>query len=168
MANCSFTTKRGRPCQNTAKYEGLCAVHYGIKKAQGNRWEKVKQVGTTIGAIAGGATAIVKLVEAAVKVWSGLPFGSMPSDTHYKRLFGKIGPFFPEMDEDITPRTKGNSDWATAEELYDSARSMVKGGHAEADELELEDAFSDWFLSLPDWYQQKIAERAEERLAKLD
>jgi hypothetical protein len=164
MTNCSFTTTRGRPCQNAAKYEGLCAVHFGIRKAQGaNRWEKVKQVGTTIGAIAGGTAAVLKLVEEAVKVWSSLPFGPMPSEAHYESLLEKIGPFWPEMPKAYTPRNKSHPDWATAEQLYDSAQSVIEGAQDHAGP-ELEEAFNDWFLNLPDWYQQMIAERFEKSI----
>lgn len=159
---CAFTTKRGRRCANFAKHHGLCAVHYGIRQSQGtSRWEKAKQIGTTVGAIAGGATAIVKLVEEAVKFWSSLPFGPMPSESHYESLLERIGPFWPQMPDSYTPRTKGHPDWATAERLYDEANSVVeRNPNGDAPDKVLDD-FNEWFAELPDWYQEELAKRAE-------
>jgi hypothetical protein len=162
MTTCSYTTKLGRACKNAPKRDGLCAVHYGIKNAQSaDRWEKAKRVGTTIGAIAGSATAMLKLVEEAVKVWSSLPFGPMPSEKHYESQLQKIGPFYPRMPKQYTPQNKSHPDWATAERLYDSAQAVVDSGRESAGSG-LEEGLNDWFLNLPDWYQEMIEERFED------
>jgi hypothetical protein len=160
MNKCSFTTKRGKPCQNTAKKDGLCAVHYGLKAAQsGTRWDKAKQIATTVGSVAGGAAAIIKLVEEAVKLWSSLPFGPMPSEAHYENLLEKIGPFWPQMPKNYTPRSKSHPDWATAEEVYDEAQAILQGKGGSLEEEAAVEVVSEWFAGLPEWYQEEIANR---------
>jgi hypothetical protein len=81
-------------------------------------------------------------------------------EAHYESLLEKIGPFWPQMPKAYTPRSKSHPDWAAAEQLYDSAQSLIEGGQEHAGP-DLEEAFNDWFLNLPDWYQQMIAERFE-------
>ena len=101
MTSCSYTTKQGKRCHNPAKHDGLCVLHFRIKAAQASgRWERAKQIGVAVGAIAGGAEAVIKLVEVAVKVWEGLLFGPRPSDRHLESLSSRIVKLtggFPEI-----------------------------------------------------------------------
>mgnify|MGYP007062861785 CR=1 FL=1 len=83
----------------------------------------------------------------------------MVKDSRYERLLGKIGPFYPDMPDQGTPRSKEHPDWAAAERLYDDAQGIAELDIREADSVV--DGLNEWLAELPDWYQQEIIRRIE-------